>query len=108
MRKYKAGEKIMRIDLSVIHAEAPESGSADKTRPRAATADGGDSAKDTTRFSADPTTVQALAARVTELPEIRLAKIAALQQAIRGGNYAASAEHTASAIISEIERRPAA
>jgi flagellar biosynthesis anti-sigma factor FlgM len=106
-------ELIMRIDLNAIHPEA-DSGRAVKTgsqvtaSPEAASTEGAGLASDAVRLSADHGTVQGLAAQVAQLPEIRLEKVAALQQAIRGGSYRAPPEHTAGAIISEMERRTAA
>jgi anti-sigma28 factor (negative regulator of flagellin synthesis) len=77
----------MRIDLNAIHPEAADSAPALKTGLQAATSPAAGGANDAVRLSADHSTVQALAAKVAQCAEIRLEKVAALQQAIRGGNY---------------------
>jgi flagellar biosynthesis anti-sigma factor FlgM len=63
---------------------------------------------DAVRFSAEHSTVLELVAQIVKLPEIRAEKVAALQQAIGGGQYAVTAEHTTDAILSAIEERTAA
>jgi anti-sigma28 factor (negative regulator of flagellin synthesis) len=52
--------------------------------------------------------VQALAAQVNELPEIRQEKVAALGRAVQSGNYQVTPEQTADALLSELRTRPAA
>jgi flagellar biosynthesis anti-sigma factor FlgM len=107
-RVMQGKETVMRIDLNAIHPEAADSAPALKTGLQAATSSAAGGANDAVRLSADHSTVQALAAKVAQLPEIRLEKVAALQQAIRGGSYGVTSEHTAGAIISEMEGRTAA
>jgi len=57
---------------------------------------------DQTRFSFDQTRVQALEAQVLAQPEIRQAKVQALQQAIGNGEYSVSAGQVADAMASDL------
>jgi len=65
-------------------------------------ASGSTSGLDQTRFSFDQTRVQALEAQVLAQPEIRQAKVQALQQAIGNGEYSVSAGQVADAMASDL------
>jgi anti-sigma28 factor (negative regulator of flagellin synthesis) len=52
--------------------------------------------------------VQALAAKVNDVPEIRQERVAALAKAVRDGSYQVSPEQTAEALISHVMQAPMA
>jgi flagellar biosynthesis anti-sigma factor FlgM len=57
---------------------------------------------DQTSFSFDQGRVQALAAQVLAQPEVRGAKVQALQQAITGGRYSVSSGQIADALAQDL------
>ena len=99
----------MRIDLGKA-AEAPElqqtrnSGAAANPQGAGRTQVAGDTA---TLLEAQ-TKAQALAAQISQLPEIRQEKVTALGRLINQGKYQVTAEQTAESILSAIAIRPAA
>jgi flagellar biosynthesis anti-sigma factor FlgM len=99
-----AGEEIaMRIDLNTSIGRASDSGETTKTSLRSSVGPAsGDVPADVTKLSPDYVRVQALAAAVSELPEIRLDKVAALSEMIRSGSYAVTPEQTAEAMVSHM------
>jgi flagellar biosynthesis anti-sigma factor FlgM len=99
----------MRIDLNTgigqaADAQQPASGA--RNTPAVSSADA--RGTDTAQLSTDQARVQALAAQVNALPEIRQEKVAALGQAVRDGSYQVSPEQTADALISEMLSHSAA
>src|SRR5947209_4514842 len=91
----------MKIDLTKIGlTEAPASGAsrANSTDAREKKNDGV-SAVDQTSFSFDRTRVNSLQAEALAQPEVRAAKVQALQQAISKGLYAVSPSQLATAMI---------
>ena len=99
----------MRVDRTTFGLEPPDSGKASRTGQAgasgstnaAASTSGSNSGHDQTRFSFDPTRVEALKAQVLAQPEIRAAKVGPLEQAIRKGEYSLPAGQIADALIRE-------
>jgi flagellar biosynthesis anti-sigma factor FlgM len=89
--------------------EPPDSGKASRagqtgasgSTSAASSTSGSISGHDQTRFSFDQARVQSLEAQVLAQPEIRAAKIAPLEQAIRKGEYSLPAGRIADAMIRE-------
>ena len=102
----------MRVDLTSRGVEQPENsktGRAGQTGASGTTASSASSSSssstlglDQASFSFDPTRVQSLEAQVLAQPEIRQAKVQALQQAIGNGEYSVSAGQVADAMVSEL------
>ena len=102
----------MRVDLTSRGVEQPENGKtgrAGQTGASGTTASSAPSSSssstlglDQASFSFDPARVQSLAAQVLAQPEIRQAKVQALQQAIGNGEYSVSAGQVADAMVSEL------
>jgi len=105
----------MRVDLTSRGVEQPENsktGRAGQTGASGTTASSASSSSssstlglDQTRFSFDHIRVQSLEAQVLAQPEIRQAKVQALQQAIGNGEYSVSAGQVADAIANELRGR---
>ena len=105
----------MRVDLTSRGVEQPENsktGRAGQTGASGTTASSASSSSssstlglDQTRFSFDHIRVQSLEAQVLAQPEIRQAKVQALQQAIGNGEYSVSAGQVAAAIANELRGR---
>jgi flagellar biosynthesis anti-sigma factor FlgM len=99
----------MRIDLNLKTPETPDP--AQTAKSGAQVNSGAGSAglnRDTAVLSPDQSRVQALAAQVSQLPEIRQEKVAALGRAIQTGVYQVKPQETAEAILSEIQTGSAA
>jgi len=64
--------------------------------------------QDQAQLSGAHVQVQALAAQVCQLPEIRAEKVQALRQAVHSGNYRSDPEKTAVALVSHMTRDPEA
>ena len=110
----------MRVDLTSRGVEQPENsktGRAGQTGASGTTASSASSStsssasssssssalgSDQTRFSFDHIRVQSLEAQVLAQPEIRQAKVQALQQAIGNGEYSVSAGQVADAMASDL------
>jgi len=93
----------MRIDSNANLRAATEQAGATSARPAPANTSGGELlAPDRAELSPDQARVQSLSAQVNALPEIRRDKVAALQVAVKQGNYEVSAEQTAEAMMSEM------
>lgn len=95
----------MRIDLNAGAQPAPESSSSSASKTR-----GGSSSSSPAGAAGQPMTgedqarlsgvhVQALAAQVSLIPEVRQEKVQALRLSIRNGQYQTSAEKVAGAIM---------
>jgi flagellar biosynthesis anti-sigma factor FlgM len=111
------GEEVgMRIDLSTSIAEAAEQRQSTRSGVPVASAgsageglaDGGTAKLSLNQLSLNHGWVQALAAEVNRIPEIRQDKVAALRQAIHEGNYRVTSEQAAEALLSETQIRSAA
>jgi flagellar biosynthesis anti-sigma factor FlgM len=101
----------MRIDLNAIIPEAPDPGQPTKSGSRVASSvssgeglGGGDTAK----LSPDQGRVRELASQVSQLPEVRPDKVAALQRAIDEGSYRVTPGQAAEALLSAMQIRSAA
>jgi flagellar biosynthesis anti-sigma factor FlgM len=106
----------MRVDLTSRGVEQPENsktGRGGQTGASGTTASSASSSAssstssstlgpDQTRFSFDHIRVQSLEAQVLAQPEIRQAKVQALQQAIGNGEYSVSAGQVADAMASDL------
>jgi len=99
----------MRIDLhygpqvqETTHSRAQGNAAAAGAGPAAA------SGEDQTQLSGAHTQVQALAAEVSQLPEIREERVQALRQAVHNGQYHAAPEKIAGALVSHMASGPAA
>jgi len=100
----------MRIDLNAMIPEAPDPGESKKSGSPVASGSlsAGFGVGDTASLSPDQGGVQQLASQVSQFPEIRQEKVAALQRAIQDGSYPVTPEQTAEALISAIQIRSAA
>jgi len=99
----------MRIDLNTGVPASAEGGQ--PARQGAAVKAGSGSrelAPDVAQLSSDHVRVQALTAAVSQLPEVRQEKVAALAQLVRSGTYSVTPQQTAEALISYMNLRPAA
>lgn len=110
----------MRVDFTTFAAESPESekpgrsgqtGTAGATNALNAAENSISSnissntdtlAVDQTRFSFDQARVQSLQAQVLAQPEVRAAKVQALQTSIDNGKYSVPPGQVADAIVSEL------
>jgi flagellar biosynthesis anti-sigma factor FlgM len=99
----------MRVDLTTFGLEPPEKSKTGRAQQTEAAATGAAGigatttpALDQANFSFDRTRVQSLAAQVLAQPEIRLAKVQPLQQAIGNGEYSVPPGLVANAIVSEL------
>jgi flagellar biosynthesis anti-sigma factor FlgM len=106
----------MRVDLTSRGVEQPENsktGRGGQTGASGTTASSASSSAssstfsstlglDQTRFSFDHIRVHSLEAQVLAQPEIRQAKVQALQQAIGNGEYSVSAGQVADAMASDL------
>ena len=100
----------MRIDLNAIIPEGPDPGQSAKSAAQATSgsSSSGLAGGDTAKLSQDQGRVQQLAAQVSQLPEIRQDKVAALQRAIQEGSYPVTPGQSAEALISAMQIRSAA
>jgi flagellar biosynthesis anti-sigma factor FlgM len=100
----------MRIDLNTKSPELPDANQAAKTIPQSVSGTVGGKAPspDTAQLSIAQGRVQALAAQVNELLEVRQEKVGALGRAVQSGNYQVTPEQTADALLSELRTRPGA
>ena len=97
----------MRIDNNARIQDATELGQAKSNSP-AVTGSGANLAADTVALSISQGAVQALAAKVSEMPEVRQERVAALAQAIRDGSYQVSPEQAAEALMAHMKQVPTA
>ena len=93
----------MRIDNNATIPDAPQTGQA-KSNSSAVSSSGSGPASDTAKLSTGQSAVQALAAKVNEVPEVRQERVAALASAIRNGSYQVTPEQTAEALIVHMMR----
>lgn len=99
----------MRIDLNPGVAEAGDGGPLAKSPSSGSSASpGSQSGADVAQLSTDYARVQALAAAVSQVPEVRQDKVAALAEMVHSGIYAVTPEQTADAMLSEMAGRAAA
>lgn len=98
----------MRIDLNssfLPPAGAPSVNSGNRAGEAAPqTGRAGDSSE----LSSDHLSATSLTSAVTQLPELRQEKVAALAEKLRSGTYEVSAQQTAEAMISQMRVSPAA
>ena len=92
----------MRVDFTTFGLEPPEKGTTGRAGQAGAAGASSTPGMDQARFSFDQARVQSLQAQVLAQPEIREAKVQALQQAIGNGNYSVSAGQVADALVSEL------
>jgi flagellar biosynthesis anti-sigma factor FlgM len=94
----------MRIDLSTDIGQTPAAAEPTKSPLRSsASPAGSETPSDVSKLSPDYLKVQALAAAISQLPEIRQDKVAALAESIQSGTYAVSAQQTTEALVSHME-----
>lgn len=95
----------MRIDNNTRIPDAAQTG---QTKPSSSVVAGSGSglASDTAKLSTGQSAVQALAAKVNELPEVRQDRVAALASAIRNGSYQVTPEQTADALMVHMVQGP--
>jgi len=100
----------MRIDLNALIPEAPDPGQSTKSPQAAASNSNSDglTGADSAQISQYQGRVQELASQVSQLPEIRQDKVAALQRAIQSGSYQVTPAQSAEALLSAIQIRSAA
>jgi len=92
----------MRVDFTTFGLEPPEKGTTGRAGQAGAAGASSTPGMDQARFSFDQARVQSLQAQVLAQPEIREAKVQALQQAIGNGKYSVSAGQVADALVSEL------
>jgi hypothetical protein len=98
----------MKIDLTRI-PDTPDSAPATASAKLAGSeSKGAVLSKDTAKLSMGQSTVEALAAKVNEAPEICQEKVAALAKLVRAGSYRTTPEQTAEAMIAHMTLAPAA
>lgn len=99
----------MRIHSEMNIPQAADPGAGAKPGPSAVSGTGeGGLAPDTSRLTSNGATVTVLAAAVSQFPEVRQAKVAALAQQVRSGSYSPSPEQSAEALMSEMQLPTAA
>lgn len=99
----------MRIDLSLGIGQTTGSASAEKVDTPSGGGPGNtELAADVANPSADYVRAQALTVTLSQLPEMRQEKVAALAELVRSGNYAVSSEQTAEALMAHLSGRAAA
>lgn len=106
----------MRIDLNHGPQDVPESSQASAQTTNSANSASTPSApgalgalgEDQAQLSGAHVQVQALAAQAARLPEVREERVTALRQAVASGQYEASPEKTAGALIVHMVAGPAA
>lgn len=102
--------EIMRVDYTTFGVEPPENSKSGRAgQPGTATgspssnaAESVPSSLDEASFSFDQTRVQSLQAQVLAQPDIREAKVQALQQAIGNDEYSVPPSQIADAIVNEL------
>lgn len=99
----------MRIDLNASISQTPDSGKPGKPDlPSAAGSQKSELAADAANPSADYVRAQALTTALSQLPDVRQDKVAALAEMVRNGNYAVTSEQTAAALMAHMAGRAAA
>lgn len=99
----------MRIDLGLGMSQATDSARPGSVQtPSGGGPNNTELATDVAKPSADYVRAQALTATLSQLPEVRQEKVAALVELVRGGNYAVSSEQTAEALMSHLSGSAAA
>jgi len=99
----------MRIDLNL--GISPAADSATPVKPDIAVGSGpknSDLAGDVASPSADYARAQALTAALSQVPDVREEKVAALAQMVHSGSYTVSPEQTAEALMAHMADRAAA
>jgi len=99
----------MRIDLNPSMSQTPDSGKPGKPDlPSGSGSRSSAGATDVSKPSADYVRAQALTTALSQLPDVRQEKVAALAAMVRSGNYAVTPEQTAEALISHMAGHAAA
>jgi flagellar biosynthesis anti-sigma factor FlgM len=101
----------MRIDSNQTPPPLPESARAGTPNPAsgdARTSTSNALGEDQAQLSGTHIQVQALAAQVLQLPEIRQEKVDALRQLVLGGSYQPSSSQVAEAVFAHMLVSPAA
>jgi anti-sigma28 factor (negative regulator of flagellin synthesis) len=93
----------MRIDLNPSISQTPDSGKPGKPDlPSGSGSKNGQLAADVANPSADYVRAQALTATLSQLPDVRQEKVAALAEMVRSGTYAVTPEQTAEALMAHM------
>jgi len=101
-------ESFMRIDQATLGVQPPENSKTGRAVPTGAagiaagSVSGSASGTDQTQFSFDPARVEALTTQALAQPEIRGARVQALQQAIGNGEYSVSPRQVADALAGDL------
>lgn len=93
----------MRIDNNVRIPDAAQAGQA-RSSSSVAAGPGSDLTSDTAQLSTSQNAVQALAAKVNQVPEVRQERVAALASAIQDGSYQVTPQQTAEALMAHMMR----
>jgi flagellar biosynthesis anti-sigma factor FlgM len=94
----------MKVDLTRVGLELPDQSQAVRAgqAEKPASVASGTAGADQAQFSFDQARVHSLQAQVLAQPEIRQAKVRALQQAIGKDEYSVPASHVAGALINDL------
>jgi flagellar biosynthesis anti-sigma factor FlgM len=101
---------VMRIDLNHTPQLPEPNRSSAQSASAAANASASEvlGGEDQAQLSGTHAQVLALVAQASQLPEVREERVQQLRQAIQSGQYQASPENTASAVLDHLIARPAA
>jgi flagellar biosynthesis anti-sigma factor FlgM len=102
-------EYVMKIDPRIQlpddaqseRVKGAGSGAAQTKASSAASGVSAPSGEDTVRLSSTHAEVHSLAAQLSNVPEVRVPRVAALQQRIRSGNFAPDPQQVADAIVAD-------
>ena len=103
----------MKIDPRIQFPDDAQSGRVQSTgngapQTKASSAASGVSApsgEDTVKLSSTHAEVHALAARLSNVPEVRAHRVEALQQRVRSGNFKPNAQKVADAVVADHSRQ---
>jgi anti-sigma28 factor (negative regulator of flagellin synthesis) len=99
----------MRIDLGLGIGQPTDSAGPGKVdTPSSGRLSNSGSAADVAHASADYVRAQGLAATLSQLPEVRQEKVAALAELVRSGNYSVTSDQTAGALMAHMGVQAAA
>lgn len=98
----------MRIGLDTRIPEMPDPQQPASSGAQVASGSAGDLTAGSAKLSWDQGRIQALSEAVSQLPDIRQERIAALAQMVQSGSYTVNAEQTAEAVMAHMGDRTAA
>jgi len=97
----------MRIGLDAPIPQMPDPQQPAKSGSQAASGSSGDLSASSAKLSWDQGRIQGLSAAVSQLPEIRQERVAALAQSVQNGTYAVNARQTAEALMAHMGKHAA-